>query len=390
MLTGVAEGLSARGHRVHVVTSRLRADDAQAELLPEEVVNGVSVHRIWSTRFGRAALKTRLLDYLSFHWSARRVVASLAQFGDVVVAKTDPPLLGVNLQRGLGQYTHMNWVQDVFPELAQRTGVMRCESRLYAWLLDARNRNLLSAAGNVVLGDSMLATLKRAAPHARLTVIPNWSGDLRLESGARGSAGRSAEHDVALTVPAAGLSVMYAGNLGRVHDFDTVLDAAQLLSAAPSTAVAPIRFELVGDGAQRASLERAVATRNLTNVGFRDPVPESGLPDMLASADVHLVTLTPDLEGLVTPSKYYGILAVGRPVAYIGGADADIAAEVVAEGAGIATPAGAPAQLASALLALAADAPRVRQMGERARGLFLKRYRLEHCLDSWEQLLAQI
>jgi colanic acid biosynthesis glycosyl transferase WcaI len=93
ILTDLAFHLASCGIDVRVVTSRQRYDDPRA-LLPEaESIGGVAIHRISTTRFGRSALVGRGFDYLSFYTAAYRSVVAWAKPGDVLVAKTDPPLL---------------------------------------------------------------------------------------------------------------------------------------------------------------------------------------------------------------------------------------------------------------------------------------------------------
>ena len=82
MLTDLAIALAAGGAEVQVVTSRLRYDDAAASLAPHELIDGVEVHRVWTSRFGRGNLAGRALDYLSFY-----VAAGAKLFGLVAVGR---------------------------------------------------------------------------------------------------------------------------------------------------------------------------------------------------------------------------------------------------------------------------------------------------------------
>jgi hypothetical protein len=117
ILSDLTFHLAATGHDVHVITSRQRYDDARAALPDSENINGVQVHRMASTRFGRAALSGRALDYLAFYRSVRRRLRAIARAGDIVVAKTDPPLLSVALASIARQRrAHLvNWLQDIYP-----------------------------------------------------------------------------------------------------------------------------------------------------------------------------------------------------------------------------------------------------------------------------------
>src|SRR5205823_10518557 len=108
-------------------------------------------------------------------------------------------------------------------------------------------------------------------------------------------------------VPHDSFVVGYSGNLGRAHDAQTMLAAIRMLRDDEQ-----IAFVITGGGAQ---LE-AIRAERLPNVRFADYAPRERLSESLSSADAHLVTLLPQLEGLIVPSKFYGVLAVARPVLF--------------------------------------------------------------------------
>lgn len=111
-------------------------------------------------------------------------------------------------------------------------------------------------------------------------------------------------------------AVGYAGNLGRAHDLETILEAMTALSMraiAGDVAAQRISFLFVGGGAQRAKLENEVLVRGLKNVQMRDYQAREMLPQVLHVAEVHLVSLNPTLEGLIVPSKFYSVAAAARP-----------------------------------------------------------------------------
>ena len=152
MLSGLAFHLAAQGGEVHVVTRRQRYDDPSAQLPASVLVDGVRIHRVWTSRFGRPSLPGRAMDYVSFYLAASIKLATLAKRGDIVIAKTDPPLLSVPaaLVSRLRGARLVNWLQDLFTEVAERMGMR------VGWAAGAiravRNASLRSAAVNVVLG----------------------------------------------------------------------------------------------------------------------------------------------------------------------------------------------------------------------------------------------
>jgi colanic acid biosynthesis glycosyl transferase WcaI len=95
LLTDLAFDLAARGLAIHVITSRQCYDNPREVLPARESIRGVQVHRVWTLRFGRGRLIGRTFDYLTFYLSAAWRLAVLLAPGDVVVAKTDPPLISV-------------------------------------------------------------------------------------------------------------------------------------------------------------------------------------------------------------------------------------------------------------------------------------------------------
>src|SRR6202044_1516100 len=125
ILSDLAFHLAGQGRDVHVVTGTQIYDDPKAALPEYEIVNGVRVHRVSSTRFGRDALLGRSIDYLSFYRSVGRRLIEITRQGDMIIAKTDPPLLSVvamaaTRRRGARL---VNWLQDIYPETATVLGV---------------------------------------------------------------------------------------------------------------------------------------------------------------------------------------------------------------------------------------------------------------------------
>jgi hypothetical protein len=125
MLSDLTFALAAGDRRVLVITGRQRYDAPDESLPARETVNGVEVHRVWTSRFGRANLPGRALDYATFYVAAAWRLWRMARRGDVVVAKTDPPMLSVMAAPicRLRGAVLVNWLQDIFPETAEALGV---------------------------------------------------------------------------------------------------------------------------------------------------------------------------------------------------------------------------------------------------------------------------
>lgn len=347
MLADLAFHLASRGWNVGVITSRLRYDDPSARLAALEKVHGVDVRRIWTTRFGRGSLLGRAFDYLTFYASA--FFAIRREGKALIVAMTDPPLLSIVAT--LAAPNVLNWVQDLFPEVAQHLGVKipRFVNRIRDW-------SFRRARVNVALGEAMAKAIG-----ANAVVQHNWAGS---------------DLGPAESRPHTQFVVGYSGNLGRAHEFETMLAAARALP--------DVRFDIAGGGAQ---LERVRASAP-PNVTFRDYAPREQLAESLSSADVHLVSLLPAVEGLIVPSKFYGILAVGRPVIFIGARDSELAQLIREHGCGYAVEPGDSAGLIAAIDKLSQDRTHAVELGRRGRALYDARFTLDIAFTNWERILS--
>ena len=103
-----------------------------------------------------------------------------------------------------------------------------------------------------------------------------------------------------------------------------------------------------------------------------------------------MVSLLPDLEGLIVPSKVYGICAAGRPCVFIGAPDGDVAEMLAQDGFGATVQPGDDAGLAREIRALREDSGRRREQSAAAREVFEARYSREHALSSWCAALLSI
>jgi colanic acid biosynthesis glycosyl transferase WcaI len=380
MAADLAFDQAARGLEVHAITSRQRYEDASALLPPLEGVAGVRIHRVWTSRLGRQHLAGRAVDYATFYASAAIRLFALARRGDVIIAKTDPPLICViaAVVAKLRRAILVNWIQDVFPEVATRLGMKWLAGPLGAPVVALRDRALRAARANVVLGERMADEVARILGNREsVRTIANWADGANIvpvprESNTLRSAWELGERFV----------VGYSGNMGRAHDFEAILGACAALRER-----ADVAFVFIGGGPQRRRIEDEIALRSLRNVQLRPYQPRESLSQSLGAVDVHLVTLRPSMEGLVLPSKFYGIAAAGRPTIAIGDPDGEIARIVSIERCGTVVSAGDVAGLVAAIDAMARDPEATARMGARARAAFERRFDMPLALGRWDALI---
>jgi len=380
MLSDLAFDLAQSGATVEIVTSRLRYDDPAAQLPAEETIDGVQVHRVWTSSFGRARLSGRALDYLTFYLSAAWMLWRHTNSNTVIVAKTDPPMISlvaapVAWLRGA---TLVNWLQDLFPEVATALGIRIMRGPVAGMCRWLRNRTLHAARTNVVLGSRMAERVISLGISAdKVHIIANW---------ADGDAIRPVPREDNLLRKEWGLDgkfvVGYSGNLGRAHEFDTFLDAAELLQD-----VQEIVFLFIGAGAQRKTVETAVTGRTLQNVQFQPYQPRERLSQSLGVADVHLISLNPAMEGLIVPSKFYGIAAAGRTSLFVGDVNGEIPRVMHHESCGYTVATGESHKLENIIKSLFTDPALCQQLGNNARAMLVRQFDQKWAVEAWEEVL---
>jgi glycosyltransferase involved in cell wall biosynthesis len=178
--------------------------------------------------------------------------------------------------------------------------------------------------------------------------------------------------------------VGYSGNMGRAHEFETILAAAEKLKG-----WAGIVFLFIGGGPQRDWIRQEAQRRELANIRFKPYQPRERLSLSLSVPDVHLISLQPPLEGLIVPSKFYGIAAAGRPTIYIGDPEGEIPRILHGSACGYTIPIGDAHGLAACVQDLAVDAGRVKEVGRHARDVFDRRFDQTHAMCAWEKMLIQ-
>jgi hypothetical protein len=155
----------------------------------------------------------------------------------------------------------------------------------------------------------MKARVQRFCPEvaAKMSLIPSWADPERIKPLAKAENPFVQEHGLDDC-----FTVLYSGNQGRCHDLVTLMAAALLLRHDRR-----IRFLFIGSGPQQGRLTDLVSDWGLPNCTFLPYQDLEVLPYSLTSADLAVVSLGIDAEGLVAPSKLYGHLAAGTPIAAI-------------------------------------------------------------------------
>jgi glycosyltransferase involved in cell wall biosynthesis len=155
--------------------------------------------------------------------------------------------------------------------------------------------------------------------------------------------------------------LLHAGNLGFYGAWETLITAMRDLENEGAGLV------FVGEGAQRAYIE--TLAKNTKNVRFLSFFPASKIPSVLAAADAHVITVKRGLEGVVVPSKMYGILAAGKPIVAVAPEETDAASLGARFGFAVSADPDDPQKVAASIRMLLTDTDRAQSMGRAARAV---------------------
>ncbi len=319
-------------------------------------------------------------------WCAFILAATIRVFRikrpDAIVCSTSPPFLasGCALAAMLRSARLLVWCMDVHPEAAVAAGLARSTSPLVRLLRSVDSWSLRRARRVVTLTASMRATLLRRGISADLVaIVPPWSPETVVKSGAGGGWRRE------LGLREEVLVVCYAGNLGIGHD------AASLLEAIRQTADdAGIAWLVVGGGYGHRMISEASVVHQIGNVRMLDFVPRERLATLLATADVHVVTLEPAFETVMFPSKFVSALGIGRCTVVVGSADGEMASTVREHDCGLVVSPGDGLGLARAIRSCATDRRSTETRGARARQAYVIRFAAERALCQWREILESV
>jgi colanic acid biosynthesis glycosyl transferase WcaI len=353
-------------------SKRMSADAAAAvteSLAPKEIWEGIQITRIATPRPNGLPTPLRLLANLMFSYTAMFKLLAAPRY-DLLLIATAPPMVAVaaSLYRALTGVPFIYTVYDLEPDRAIVLNIVAASHPAARILRSKQRKWFRQARMIVVLGRCMRDYLQAHydVPSEKVTVIPVGADHEEIQPLSKRTKFRAAN---ALT----GFVVMYSGNFGRYHDFDTILNAAKRLSKLRDD----IHFVLVGGGWQRQRVADRIAFEKIDNVLIKPFVPMDEYADLLASADVSLVTLEPGMDGLCVPSKFYSILASGRPTIAVVPPNTEVGLTIAEANCGLRIDHGNVEELVNAVLTLVDDAALTEQMGINARNVLMEKYTTE-------------
>ncbi len=354
MAQSVVDAVSI-SHNVTVLCGRPSYDPTERRAwrpYQTEIAGRARIIHAGSTDFPRFDMKKRVLNYLSY--VALAIPGVLFVPCDAVAAMTDPPFQGIvgAIVAMLKRKPYIYNIRDVYPDMALGGSIVapgrivRIWEKLHRWALCRATRV-------IVLGEDMRTrVVAKGVEPSRVLIVrdgtdilpPLPTPDPEVVSAIRGNSS---------------FVLVHAGNLGFYGAWNTLVTAARLLAGDG------VGLVFVGDGAQRSQIE--AAAEGSGNIRFLEFFPASKIPSVLAAADAHVLTVKRGLEGVVVPSKMYGILAAGKPIVAVAPKETDAVSLGIQRGFAVAADPDRPGEVVNAVRALVSDPNKLKAMGEAAR-----------------------
>jgi colanic acid biosynthesis glycosyl transferase WcaI len=386
LATELAEGLLDRGHEVTFVTCAPNYPEGRVfagyrnRLFEGEFLRGVRVVRVWSYISPRKTFWRRVLNYGTFSASAF-YGGLLAGRPDLIFSYSPPLPLGI-VAWVLSRLWHVPWVlrvEDLYPDAAVAAGVLRNRTAIAAFA--ALERFLYQRASHIsLISDGFRQNLLgKAVPEAKLSVIPVWADPDALQPGPKENGFRR-DHGLG-----GSFVLLYAGALGFTSSLEDVLQAACYLRDETD-----IRFVFVGEGVKKESLIQTAKEEGLDRVVFLPFQPRSIFSELMAAADVGLVTLNPASSSFSLPNKIFSIMASERPILAVVPLESETAQLVQVCDCGVCVAPGQPRMLARTILELMGNRDRLNSQGRRGRALLESQFSRQSCVDRFEELFAQV
>lgn len=376
----LATQLIQQGMHIHIFTGQpgyaFKTDAAPpVERLEKILIQRSRTSRIWPQR-----IRGRALNGLIFSLRSGIHLLKACWRGDVLLLTTEPPylpLLGflANLCFGL---PYVCLLYDLYPDAAVELKVVPA-NHLIVRFWDTVNRWVWQRAQAViVLSSTMKERVAAKCPEIKdkIFVIHSWADPNSIKPIEKQNNWFAQQHNLADK-----FTVFYSGNMGRCHDMETIVAAAEELRNEP------IQFVFIGAGAKRQVCLKKVGELGLVNCLFLPYQDKKTLPYSLTAADLSLVSISPGLEGIVAPSKLYGILAAGRPVAAICEKHSYLRPLLAEANCGAAFNSGDASNLANFIRFLAADPQLADHMGKAGRRYLQSHFTPEIIAQQYAEVL---
>ncbi|MCC0175729.1 glycosyltransferase family 4 protein [Waterburya agarophytonicola K14] len=310
LIQELARNLGETDIQVNVFTGQPGYAFQQEQAPNKEVEKNLTIRRSRTVKIASQRIRTKALSGIIFTLRATLTILKNGRKNNVVLLTTAPPFLSIagyiaNLFLGL---EYICLIYDLYPDAVVELGIVS-EGSFIAKLWNKINTFVWQKSKKIiVLSETMKQRIIDRHPQFddKISVIHNWADADWIKPIQKEENWFARQHKLDHK-----FTVLYSGNMGRCHDLETILGTIKLLQHEP------VQFVFIGAGTKHEQCRQAVAEFKLNNCTFLPYQDKTNLPYSLTACDLALVSIAPGLEGVVAPSKLYGIMAAGKAIAAI-------------------------------------------------------------------------
>ena len=367
LIQELAEQLKDNNIRVNVFTGQPGYAFKQKQAPVVEVQKNVRIQRSKIRQLWGKRIRSKTLNGIIFTLAAAKYLLSNARKNDAVILTTAPPFLAVvgYLANLLFKLDYICLIYDLYPDAVVELGVVSRHHAI-ATLWNKINAIVWRRSKKiVVLTETMKQRIVARHPTiaSKITVIHNWADSTWIKPLDKKDNWFARQQKIDRE-----FTVLYSGNLGYCHDLDTIINTAKLLKDRP------IKFVFIGAGVKYHIGRKMAAEFNLNNCRFLPYQDKVNLPYSLTACDLSLVSIAPGFEGIIAPSKVYGIMAASKAIAAICEPNSYLRQLISNAKCGAAFNNNDSDSLARFILALAADPQLANIMGNAGRRYMKKHF----------------
>ncbi len=384
ILTDLALSLAEKGMSVRVYTAQPHYYEKHERLPAKENYGGVEIRRITSTTLNKNNRLGRILNWSSFALSAFfKLLRDPSRYPYLIVSS--PPVLPYIgwLVHLLTRKPYILLIHDVYPDIGVKLGFFR-KNGPTVWLWKQLNKLAYRGASKIIVLASDMAPIValqmgKKSENGKIQVIHNWADESFIHPFQKGDSLFLQQNPVPFR-----FLVQYSGNLGFNHDLEPLIEAARRFQGEN------IGFLFIGEGGKKEKLQALVRAYGLSNVLFFPFQSRDLLPHLLCASDLSVVTLEQGLEGLAVPSKFYSILASGRPLLALLGENCEMAQMIRKYQCGFVVPQGNTEAIVQILKQCTENPAAIKTMGENARRCFLDHYTRAQAAQKYQEILTSV
>ncbi len=385
LATELACGLSGKGHQVAFITCTPNYPYGRPfpgyknALVQRESISGVKVVRIWSYLSPRKTMIRRLINYGTFSL-ASFYGGFFCQKPETILSSSPPLTLGFSAFV-LSRLWKVPWilrVEDLFPDLLITLGLLK--PSFVTRLLFSMEKYFYRKASHIaVISEGFKNNLvSKGVSESKITVIPVWADPDQIKPMEKENHLKK-ELDLSWK-----FVILYSGNLGLTSSLDDLLSAAKIL-----VHIHKITFLIAGEGVKKQEIEESIKREQLENVHLIPYQPRDRYAELLALADICIVTLNQASSRSSLPVKTFNSMASARPILAITSPQSELGRIITQFDCGIVVPEGQADQLADKIETLLKTPEILMEMGKNGRNAVVSFFNRSRCIDQFDVILTQ-